>query len=317
MTPTPFVTLGVLLAIVAFGAGSLAGAAATAVVVRAMDLRRLSSAALLWLRLTPTLTGLAVALGLFLPAWVAFEPRQSTEAARAALVVLAAATGLGGALGMARGLWAFVRTRRALSSWVGDASPHLIAGAPAPVQVIDHAFPLVALAGLVRPRLLVARQVLAACDPEELSSVLAHEAAHLAARDNLRGLLIQSTPDAFGLLPSARRLEAAWREAAELEADARAARAEPGRVALAGAIVKVARLAAAGPPLTVAVPGLHDGGPIERRVRRLLGRDAEERGPRAARISVFAAALVAGALATAPIPWLRLVHGAAEWLVRL
>jgi Zn-dependent protease with chaperone function len=316
MTPT-FLTLGVLLGIVAFGAGSVLGAAAVAVVVRTADLRRLSSRALLALRLASTAAGLVLALGVFLPAWVMFEPRGTTEPARAALVVLAAATVLVAALGLARGAWAFLRTRRALTAWAGSATPMTIPGAPAPVHVIENDFPLVALAGLFRPRLLVARQVLAACDPAELSSVLAHEAAHLDARDNLRGLLIQSSPDLLGLLPTAGRLEAAWREAAELEADTRAGRAECGRVALAAAIVKVARLAADGPPLAMAIPGLHDGGPIERRVRRLLSRENDHGGRSLSAALVTVAVGVAVALALAPVPWLRLAHDAAEWLVRL
>jgi Zn-dependent protease with chaperone function len=317
MTST-FLTLGLLLGVVAFGAGSSLGAAAVAVVVRTADLRRWSSRTLFALRLAPTACGLLLAFGLFLPAWVAFEPRQTTEPARGAVLILAASTVLVAALGLARGAWAFLKTSRALAAWAGRATPMAIPDAPAPVHVIDDPFPLVALSGLFRPRLLVARQVLAACEPAELSSVLAHEAAHLDARDNLRGLLIQSTPDLLTLLPSARRLEAAWREAAELEADTRAGHGESGRVALAAAIVKVARLAASGPPLAMAIPGLHDGGPIERRVRRLLSLETEDggRGLSPAAL-VTAGAGVAVALALAPVPWLRLVHGAAEWIVRV
>lgn len=317
MTPT-FLTLGVLLGLVAFGVGSLLGAAAVGGVVRTVDLRRLSSRTLFALRLAPTAAGLVLALGLFVPAWVLFEPRGTTEPARGAVLALAASTVLVAALGLARGAWAFLRTQEALAAWAGSAAPTTIPGAPVPVHVIDNPFPLVAVAGLFRPRLLVARQVLTACEPAELSSVLAHEAAHLDARDNLRGLLIQSTPDLLALLPAARRLEAAWREAAELEADTRVGRGERGRVALAAAIVKVARLAADGPPLAMAIPGLHDGGPIERRVRRLLSRENDDvgRGSSPAAL-VTAAAGVAVALALAPVPWLRLVHGAAEWIVRL
>jgi len=85
--------------------------------------------------------------------------------------------------------------------------------------------------------------VRAACNGEEFREVLAHEAAHLAARDNLKLLLLTAVPDVLRWTPLGAALTARWRAAAECEADRSATGADrERRLALASALVKVARL---------------------------------------------------------------------------
>jgi beta-lactamase regulating signal transducer with metallopeptidase domain len=111
------------------------------------------------------------------------------------------------------------------------------------VQLLDTAEPLVAVVGAWRPRVVASTTVRAACSAEEFSAVLAHEAAHLATRDNLKLLLLLAAPDALAWTPLAGQLTSRWRAAAEHEADQRAAGSDPQRrLALASALVKVARL---------------------------------------------------------------------------
>ena len=68
-------------------------------------------------------------------------------------------------------------------------------------------------------------------------------------------------------------MERRWHEAAEEAADDYAARASaPSALDLARALVKVARMAPAGPPRLALFSSATGGDDIERRVRRLLGR---------------------------------------------
>ena len=83
---------------------------------------------------------------------------------------------------------------------------------------------------------------------------------------------MSATPDVLAWLPAADRHFAAWREAAEQAADDDAAQAgAEGRLQLAAALVKVARLAS-GPPARDLMPAsaLYCGENLDTRVRRLL-----------------------------------------------
>jgi beta-lactamase regulating signal transducer with metallopeptidase domain len=140
------------------------------------------------------------------------------------------------------------------------------------VTVINVKEPLVGVVGSWRQRIIAARSVAAACDHEEFHQVLAHEAAHMDARDNLKLLMLLTMPDALAWLTTGRALTAHWRAATELEADERASGTDPRkRVALASALIKVARLSlASGRPRAASRVGTQLSG-LEQRVRRLLG----------------------------------------------
>jgi hypothetical protein len=51
--------------------------------------------------------------------------------------------------------------------------PIALEGISIPAVAVDADFPIVAVAGVVRPRLIIARSVLASCSHEELRAVLA------------------------------------------------------------------------------------------------------------------------------------------------
>jgi beta-lactamase regulating signal transducer with metallopeptidase domain len=159
---------------------------------------------------------------------------------------------------------------------------------------------------------VAARSVAAVCDQEEFHQVLAHEAAHMRARDNLKLLLLMTMPDALAWLPTGGALTAQWRAATELEADEGASGSDPRkRVALASALIKVARLSvASGRPRGAARASLPPDG-LEQRVRRLLApAPAMHRGfPRR---HVLACALLVPFLA---VPLYASVHRLIEALV--
>src|SRR5206468_11663090 len=62
-------------------------------------------------------------------------------------------------------------------------------------DLIDVDAPLMALAGIWRPRLIVARGLVDALTPEELAASVAHEAGHQRSRDNLKRLVMRAVPD--------------------------------------------------------------------------------------------------------------------------
>jgi len=160
--------------------------------------------------------------------------------------------------------------------------------------------------------------VLQSCTREELSSVLAHEVGHVAARDNLKRLVFKLLPDVVSALPSGRALEKQWEGASEAAADARAAGTRPGAALdLAAALVRVARLAARGTWVPLPARALLDGASVAPRVERLLEAGPAPRGR--ARLALAWAALlalpVAVLLASEQPSVLRGVHQAAELVV--
>jgi beta-lactamase regulating signal transducer with metallopeptidase domain len=180
----------------------------------------------------------------------------------------------------------------------------------------------VSLVGWFHPKLVVARAVLENCDREELAAILAHEAGHHSRRDPWVRLLLRACPDLLSMTPWADRLERAWSDAAEQDADECAARSGPRRaIDLASALIKVARLAGAGRPPSIPVSALYRGEGVAARVSRLLERDpAEERvDPRPRRLlpACLLLALLASVPVAAALGLHHGVHGAMEAVVSL
>jgi len=263
-----WVALGLCLSLLAFGVLS----AFLTLLLRPLYRRAdgsWTSEALLALRLTPTACAAVAVVGLLLPAFLRFEPRDTGERITWA-VLLPAAAGLAMiAAGMLRGVRSLLDARRLRRRLAAGAVAIDLPGAPAPVFVVDHDFPLVALVGVFRPRLFVARRVLAMCTPEEMAAILAHETGHLVRRDNLRQLLVRSCPDVLAWTPSSARLDAAFEEACERDADEDGARGGR-RDDLASALVKVARAVPAPLPATAPYMAFSRSDAVAIRVRRLL-----------------------------------------------
>jgi Zn-dependent protease with chaperone function len=271
-------------------------------------------------RLLPAGLASAVA-GVVVPAFLAYEPSGGLEpvgwmlrvAAVGTVVLLAAASGRGALL--VRRAGALVRR------WEVSATPVDVpdlAGTRIRAYAVDDRFPVVALVGVWRPRLFIARQVLAALTASELKVAIAHELAHRRAWDNGKRALFAWAPDLLGWLAAGRRLERQWAAAAEREADCTAAGASPRRgVDLAGALVKVSRLAAV-PATAPAIPlfsTFHECGDIGDRVRRLVSASSQER-PRRVGPPPWAAAVTLVVLASLPQTW-QTLHAISELCVQL
>src|SRR5262249_4411882 len=174
--------------------------------------------------------------------------------------------------------------------------------------------PLMALVGVIRPRLVVTRGVVSALTPDELRAGIAHEIGHLRARDNVKRLAMIAAPDLLAATRVAATIQARWAAAAERAAD-RAAPGDTGsRCALASALVKVAKLTPAPTPLAEPISTLVDGGDIASRVQRLLDDNPPEQPAWSARrllVSLGIAAVFS--IVYGPLLWL--VHQAPEGIV--
>jgi len=263
--------------------------------------------------IAPMTGSIAVALGIVLPAFLIFEPHHDGERVGPVLILMAAL----GAAQIVRMVVRLVRmlrlSRHLATAWTIGSHPRPERDWGLPTIAVDAAFPLVAVSGFLRPTLFVDCRVIAACSPAELAAIAAHERAHVRRCDNLRRLLVAICAGPTSLAA------AAWREAAEQAADARAADSASRALELAGALLKVARLAPATSLEATALSTIHDGGNLEARIRHLLSCgpcDSASRQTSVARVTLWAA-LSAAAVAT--LNWIALlssVHGILESSVR-
>jgi Zn-dependent protease with chaperone function len=270
--------------------------------------------ALFALCVLPAAASLVAVAAFFVPAYLRHEPPGAGEALGVQGLSLAATAALVVASALRRGFRSWRATRRLERAWSATARPAPLDAGGLPVFAIEHPFPVASVLGTRAPRLYLACQVVSALSEAELSAVLAHERAHVAARDNLRHWLIAASPDVLAWLPGRTRLERAWLAASEEAADEAVARRGPGAALdLAAALLKVARLVPAGRHAALPALALHGGDDLARRVRRLLAGSPAPAEPRPRITALLAAALILPAYA----PSLRVVHELTERLVRL
>jgi hypothetical protein len=123
--------------------------------------------------------------------------------------------------------------------------------------------PVLMLAGILRPRLVVSETIRRALSPEQLDAALRHEQAHRRAFDNFKRMLLAATPR----MPGFAVIEQTWSRLSEWAADDEAVAGDANRALnLADALVRVARLGTR----PVEVSFLGDGRDLARRVERLL-----------------------------------------------
>jgi len=233
-----------------------------------LEPKPLKSRGLFALRMLPSLGASFVTLTMVLPAFLVNEPSREAEPVGPLLILLVAFALVTLGAGCLRAWRASLATTKLLRE-CGPRHARLRV-AERDVEIMDIPGILVAVVGVWRPRIVAATRVLEACNGEELHAVIGHETAHILSRDNMKLLLLLSCPDMLASMPAGEELIARWRTAAEFEADAVATAQDPRkRVALASALIKVARLSGAKRPLAgLSMPIAADD--VAGRVRRLL-----------------------------------------------
>ena len=226
-------------------------------------------------RVAPLLLSTIFVAGFVVPAYLLHEPYGTNEVVSGKLATLAMIAAIGVLLAVSRGIRSWLATRRLLSAWLKAATPLTLAGVAIPAFKLTHEFPVLAVVGTFRPRLFVTEQVLTTLTPDELHSAIAHEVAHLSARDNLKRSLLRACGDALLMIPCGRSLDRAWTETSESAADEYAARtSSAAAVNMASALVKVARMVPQGSraavPVAAFLVGNEEDRGIRARVRRLL-----------------------------------------------
>jgi Zn-dependent protease with chaperone function len=227
------------------------------------------------LRVVPALLSIVVVMFLLVPSYLAYEPRHTNENVSFKLGLLAFLSAVGLALAIVRSCAAWRATARLTADWLRHSDRITLAGINIETFRFDHAFPVIAIVGVLRPRLFLASHVLELLTPEEIAASVAHENSHLSARDNLKRGLLRACRDALLIIPSGRSLDRAWSEAAEEAADESAARrAQDVALDLASALVKIARNIPSGArpsmPAGVFLVGDEEASGIKIRVRRLM-----------------------------------------------
>lgn len=275
---------------------------------------------LLALRLLPvTLAALAVA-GLCVPSYLWLETNEATE--RVGLACCAMAL-----LGMLMCAKSLARAVRAAALSVQQSKRCKCEGRTEcdgdslPLTVMNSNTPVLALAGLTRPRVIVSRRVLQTLSGEELDAALAHERAHRKSGDNLKRLVLFLAPEIFPFSRTFARLDRCWARLIEWAADDEATAGDSERsVSLAAALVHMARMGAAPAVSPLASSFLGNDRDLSTRVDRLLGlAPVPAKPPRRARAMLSVAAAVISALVIAamirPATFLS-VHHLLEQLLR-
>jgi len=195
------------------------------------------------LRIAPGLCAILFVGVLFIPSYLANEPRHTTEIVTAKLGLLAAVSLYGIALATWRGFATCLATRRLVRDWLKHAEPIQLENVSIPTFRVQHQFPVIAILGALRPRLFIAGQVFHSLAEEEISAAVAHENGHLVVGDNVKRGLLHACRNLLPIVPLGRSLERAWAETAESAADEYAAKGGASvALDLASALVKVARL---------------------------------------------------------------------------
>jgi Zn-dependent protease with chaperone function len=246
---------------------------------------RTRSQIILGLRVLPVALAAILVFAYLLPAYLLFEPDKSNETISVKLAAIALLSLIGISLALYRVFKTWKATARLAAGWMEDAEAVELPGVSIPAYAIRHPYPLIAVVGMVRPKMFIARQIFDLLDENEFRAAIAHEQGHLATRDNLKRTALRVCRDLL-VFPLGKRLDADWAENAECGADDYAAEVGDKHMAvdLASALVKIARVVPEN-----AYPAMpsgsflidHNASGIGSRVRRLL--DSRRRGIASAR----------------------------------
>lgn len=274
---------------------------------------------LFFLRMLPLLLASIVVLGLGVPSYVWLEPQATVE--NVSFACCAAAL-LGAAMwctSIMRTMHATLRSSRCARQCKRTGREIFWEGAAVPTSVLEMETPVIALAGVFRPRVLVSQGVVGALTPGQLDAALRHEVAHRMSRDNLKRFVFLLTPGIFPLTAGLGVLDRAWARASEWAADDEATSGDAQlSLLLAGALIRVARMGPAPLPLVSMTHLIAGNRDLYTRVDRLL----RERPVAPAQLwgrnaLIGSAAVVLTAAVIGAMQWPAILRAAHEILERL
>ncbi len=274
---------------------------------------RSAAALLLGVRLFPVLFAVGSVVALCLPSFLSFENEKGSEEAGLPFVIAAALGASVWITSLVRALRAGIRSRRCM-----ERCSSQLPGASDAVWLWEGSAPMVGLAGVLRPRVIVSRSVAQALDADQMAAAIRHERAHRDSSDNFKRLLLLLAPETFPGLSLFRNVDRAWARFSEWAADDSAVAEDPRlSLPLAEALVRVARLGVAPQPSPLMSAFVPAGDDISRRVERLLdGSAPAPASPRIVGPRMAAAFVAAPLLAALNVPGvLSGVHGLLERLM--
>ena len=272
-------------------------------------------------RMLPFTLTLFAVLAFCIPSYLWLEPEAAGE--KVGFVCFLAAV-LGAAiwtLAIVRVVHAVRGTARYLHRCERHGKPIEMPGETAPALLLKDKSPVLAVAGVLHPRLVISRRVMRGLTAEQIDAALSHERAHRASGDNLKRFFMLLAPDVLPFMRGFATLEQRWAKAIEWAADDQASAGDPRRaLSLADALVKVAKMGNQ-PQLSYLSSSLMaDDHDLSERVDRLLRPQPIPDKPAKQLIPLVsgAGALMAASL-TIVVLWpasLSVVHQALEQLVR-
>jgi Zn-dependent protease with chaperone function len=254
------------------GVGLLVSAASHGAMRVAETMRARAAARFLYvLRILPFALGIGAVFGLCVPSYLWFEPHATPERVGLACLALVFFGAASWFVSVARVSRALLASSRSQQVWKETGHEDRLPGETSLATIVEKDAPLLALAGILQPRLIVSRGVLGALTGDQLDVALQHENAHRVSHDNLKRFFLLMVPGAIPFFHGLGALEEAWAKFAEWAADDEAVQGDSNRaVSLASALLRVARMGS-GPRLsflhTSLVAGDRD---LAARVERLL-----------------------------------------------
>ena len=272
-------------------------------------------------RMLPFTLTLFAVLAFCIPSYLWLEPEAAGE--KVGFVCFLAAV-LGAAiwtLAIVRVVHAVRGTARYLHRCERHGKPIEMPGETAPALLLKDKSPVLAVAGVLHPRLVISRRVMRGLTAEQIDAALSHERAHRASGDNLKRFFMLLAPDVLPFMRGFATLEQRWAKAIEWAADDQASAGDPRRaLSLADALVKVAKMGNQPQLSYLASSLMADDHDLSERVDRLLRPQPIPDKPVKELIPLVsgAGALMAASLMIVVL-WpasLSVVHQALEQLVR-
>jgi len=282
---------------------------------------RLSSRLLFALRMAPSALTLFIVVGFCIPSYVWLEPDISGERVGFACLLAALLGASVWAVALLRGGASVARTARYMRVCRSNAVETTVGQDSARVLVLNDDIPLMAVAGVIHPCLVVSRSVIGALSEEQKEAAFRHESAHQISRDNLKKFLFLLAPDILPFVSGLSSVELSWARFTEWAADDQAVDGDRQRaLSLASALVKVAKMGVRPTPSYLLSTLVDDDRDLETRVDRLLLEPAYAEKPMQP-VVAFArnAALVIAGVAATMLLWpgsLGGIHRLLEHLVQ-